>query len=236
MFPVTARFFRIRVGSYTNGTIEAVIVRRSASLSLPLMTNLGQIAGSAVVANSSQLGINLVNIGNNSVATGGVLGLLAVGGNVAVGAAPSANPLPISGWDGTNTRRILTDAVSGGVALGANGASNGATVSTLIAAGTNNLTQLKSTLGKVHLIDIQNVAVTVRYLKLFNVPSASVTPGTTNATMNFAIPASGKLQIVTDLGINLAGSGIAFMLTTGSALNDNTAVTAGDLICNFMIV
>jgi len=219
-FPASGRYFRVQITSYTSGTAAAVGVLKSAPAFYP----------------ASQPSVNMSQINASSPVTAGVAGMLAVGGNIAVGAAPTANPTPIGGWDGTNTRRILTDAVSGGIALGANGASNGASVSTLIAAGTNNLTQLKSSLGRIHIIDIENVAVTVRYLKLFNLPSASVTMGSTSATMNFAIPASGKLSIVTDLGLNLGGTGISYATTTGSSLTDNTAVTAGDLIMNFQFV
>ena len=109
-------------------------------------------------------------------------------------------------------------------------------MTTLISAATNNLTQLKSSLGRIHIIDIQNTVASIRYLKLFSLPSASVTMGTTNATQNYSIPASGKLSIITDLGINLGGTGVSYALTGGSALNDNTAIGAGDLIANFQFV
>jgi hypothetical protein len=228
LFPAVGRYFRVQVTAYTSGIPAAVGVLKSTPAFLPFSALQVSFLGTP--------GINLGQVGSNNIVTAGVNGIQAIGGNIAVGAAPTANPVPIGGWDGTNTRRILTDAVSGGTVLGANGASNGASVSTLIAAGTNNLTQLKSSLGRIHIIDIQNVAVAVRYLKLFNLPSASVTMGTTSATMNFAIPASGKLSIVSDLGLNLGGTGISYATTTGSSLTDNTAVTAGDLIMNFQFV
>jgi hypothetical protein len=220
IFPTAGRFFRAQVTAWTSGLVSAHAVLRNAQ---------------AYVASNTP-SMNVSQIGGTAVVTGGVAGIQAIGGNIAVGSAPTANPVPIGGWDGTNTRRILTDAVSGGVALGAAGVSNGATVSTLISAATNNLTQLKASLGKVHVIDIQNTVASIRYLKLFNLPSASVTMGTTSATLNFSIPASGKLSIVTDLGINLGGTGVSYALTGGSALNDNTAIGAGDLIANFMYV
>ena len=220
VFPASGRFFRAQITTAGTGVPLAIAVLKNWSAWNP----------------TNAQSINVAQIGGTAVVTGGVAGIQAVGGNIAVGAAPTANPVPIGGWDGTNTRRILTDAVSGGVALGAAGVSNGASVSTLISAATNNLTQLKATLGKVFIIDIQNTVASIRYLKLFNLPSASVTMGTTNATLNFSIPASGKLTIVTDLGINLGGSGISYALTGGSALNDNTAIGAGDLICNFQFV
>jgi hypothetical protein len=135
-----------------------------------------------------------------------------------------------------NIASVGAVAVTGGVALGTNGATNGASVTTLISAASNNLTQLKATLGRIHIIDIQNTVASIRYLKLFSLPSASVTMGTTSATQNYSIPASGKLSIVTDLGINLGGTGVSYALTGGSSLTDNTAIGAGDLIANFQFV
>lgn len=223
--PAAGRFFRVQITTAGTGVVAAVVLLKNFSSWYP--ANAPSIAANAAV--------NVAQLAGTAPVTAGVAGTLAVGGNVAVGAAPTTNPISLA-WDGTNTRRILTDAISGGVALGAAGVSNGASVSTLISAATNNLTQLKGTLGKVFIIDIQNTVASIRYLKLFNLPSASVTMGTTNATLNFSIPASGKLTIVTDLGINLGGTGISYALTGAAALNDNTAIGAGDLICNFQFV
>jgi hypothetical protein len=239
VIPAIGRYFRAAVTAYTSGVVGAVAVLKAATAFTPHSNqgvNITQIASTNVSSGTAQLGMNLVQVGGTAVVTGGVAGIQAIGGNIAVGSAPTANPVPVGGWDGTNTRRILTDAVSGGVALGANGASNGASVATLISAATNNLTQLKSSLGKIFIIDIQNTVASIRYLKLFNLPSASVTMGTTNATLNFSIPASGKLSIVTALGINMGGTGVSYALTGGSALNDNTAIGAGDIIANFQFV
>jgi len=219
IFPALGRYFRVQVTAYTSGVIGAVGVLKSAPAFYP----------------ASQPEITIQRISGSTVVTA-VAGVMAVGGNIAVGVAPTANPTPIGGWDGTNTRRILTDAVSGGIALGANGASNGSTMTTLISAATNNLTQLKATAGKIHLIDIQNTNAAIRYLKIFSLPSASVTMGTTAAVGNFSIPGSGKLQIETPLGLNYGGTGISYAMTTGSSLTDNTAVGAGDLIANFQFV
>lgn len=148
---------------------------------------------------------------------------------------PLSSP-SIAANSSVNVAQVGGGAVSNGIPLTGNGATNGASVSTLISAATNNLTQLKATLGRLYIIDIQNTVASIRYLKLFALPSASVTMGTTSATLNFSIPASGKLSIVTDLGINLGGTGISFALTGGSALTDNTAIGAGDLVCNFQFM
>jgi hypothetical protein len=112
--------------------------------------------------------------------------------------------------------------------------SSNATVGTLIAAGTNNLTQIKGTLGRLYFFHVRSKAAAARYVKLFNLPSASVTMGVTNANMNFEIPANGELNLpISSLGLNMGGTGISFALVTGEALNNNTAVTASDLIVNW---
>ena len=127
-----------------------------------------------------------------------------------------------------------TATAAGGLPILASGATSGASVGTLIAAGTNNLTQIKGTIGRLFLMHVQNQVASVRYLKLFNLPSASVTMGTTSATMNFVIPASGTLNLnIPSVGLNMGGTGISFALTTGASLTDNTAVTASDLIVNY---
>ena len=148
---------------------------------------------------------------------------------------PLSSP-SIAANSSVNVAQVGGTAVSNGIPVTGSGATNGASVSTLISAATNNLTQLKGTIGRLYIVDIQNTVASIRYLKLFSLPSASVTMGTTNATLNFSIPASGKLTIVTDMGINLGGTGITYALTGGSALNDNTAIGAGDLICNFQFM
>lgn len=263
IIPAAGRYFRVAVTAYTSGLVAASVVLKAAAAqqvwNVPSW-NIAQIGGSAVAAVTAQLGMNLAQIGGlpTSASTaqigvnlvqisgtavnpnGGQLGinLHSIGNTAipAVGASATANPVPISGWDGTNTRRILTDAVSGGVALGANSASNGASVNTLISAATQNLTHLKNSPGKMFFVSCQNTVASIRYLKLFNLPSTSVAMGTTNATMNFLIPASGNLLFETDLGINLGGTGISYALTGGSALNDNTAIGAGDIIANFQFI
>jgi hypothetical protein len=148
---------------------------------------------------------------------------------------PSVNA-SLVGTSAINVSQVGAVAVTGGIAIGTNGATNGTTMSTLVSAGSNNLTQLKSSLGRIHLIDIQNTNATIRYLKIFNLPSASVTMGVTAAVGNFSIPGSGKLQIETPLGLNYGGTGISYAMVTGSSLTDNTSVGAGDLIANFQIV
>lgn len=114
---------------------------------------------------------------------------------------------------------------------------NGHTVGTLVSAATNNLTQLKASLGRIYFLHAVNTTATIQYLKLFNLPSASVTMGTTSATMNFMIPANGTLALpLSDIGLCLIGTGITFAITTGASLTDNTATTAGAVLLNYSFV
>lgn len=127
-----------------------------------------------------------------------------------------------------------TATAAGGLPILASGATSSASVGTLIAAGTNNLTQIKGTIGRLYFFHVRNQVASIRYVKLFNLPSASVTMGTTAATMNFMVPASGELNLpIPSVGLNMGGSGISFALVTGEGLTNNVAVTASDLIVNY---
>jgi hypothetical protein len=168
--------------------------------------------------------------------TSGVIGAVGVWKSAPAFYPASTPSVTIAANSSVNVAQVGAVAVTGGIALGTNGATNGSTMSTLVSAATNNLTQLKASLGRIYLIHIQNTNAAIRYLKIFNLPSASVTMGTTAAVGNFSIPGSGKLEVQTDLGLNYAGTGISYAMVTGSSLTDNTAVGAGDLIANFQIV
>lgn len=90
-FPCLARY--IRIVTNTAGTATAYLRQApwAPGYTTPLPSNLAQVGG-----------INVTNAG--------VSGLLAVGGNIAPGTAPTANPVGVSGVDASSiTRRILTD-------------------------------------------------------------------------------------------------------------------------------
>lgn len=94
------RFFRVRVSTVLSGGPSQVIARLSMAPFIP----------------SATLHTSLTGVGGYGVVSAGANGLLAVGGNIAPGTAPTAYPLPIGGVEsfpasmGTpKTRRILTD-------------------------------------------------------------------------------------------------------------------------------
>jgi hypothetical protein len=149
---------------------------------------------------------------------------------------PAATPsVTIAANSAVNIAQVGgTATAAGGLPILASGATSGASPGTLIAAGTNNLTQIKGSIGRLYFFHVRSKAASARYVKLFNLPSASVTMGTTSATMNFEIPANGELNLqIPSVGLNMGGTGISFALVTGEALTNNTAVTASDLIVNW---
>ena len=91
VFPVLGRYLKLTGPA---SLVNALIYLRQAPFFMPL-TNISQFGGT-----------NVVNAG--------VAGMQAVGGNIAPGIAPTANPVLVAGVDSSATpltRRILTDAL-----------------------------------------------------------------------------------------------------------------------------
>lgn len=107
----------------------------------------------------------------------------------------------------------------------------GTTLANVLTAATNNLTQLKASAGKVAGGFLTNTTASLQYVKLFALPSASVTMGTTSATTQIALQPNQTVNLAQgDFGTFLGGTGVTYAVTTGSALNDNTATTAGAVV------
>jgi hypothetical protein len=113
IFPAVARLFRVYMGT-PSGTIRGVVYLRSGSI----------VSFAQIMNSSSGAPVNIQVVNGATVATAGT-GIQAIGGPTAAGSAHgSNNPVQISGSDGTNVRRILTDtagntAVVGHVTTGA---------------------------------------------------------------------------------------------------------------------
>jgi hypothetical protein len=89
VWPVMARYFKLTGPA---SSVAAQVYLRTAAFFAP--------------------GENMTTIGGTPVVTANVNGMLAVGGNVAPGSAPTAYPLLVAGVDsGALTRRLLTDAL-----------------------------------------------------------------------------------------------------------------------------
>ena len=92
IFPCTARYLRLYLSGYTSGSVVILPIFRL----LPWQNGAAQ---------------NLQFIGGTAVVTAGVAGIPSIGGNIAPGSAPTANPVPVGGIDYTGlTRRFETDA------------------------------------------------------------------------------------------------------------------------------
>jgi hypothetical protein len=122
---------------------------------------------------------------------------------------------------GTVTANLGTNSVVTNVGSTAQGA---ATYSSTISNATTTLTQIKSGATTVNSIHVSNSNITTgRYLKIFNSLSASVTMGTTNANLNYFIPAGQSISINCGaFGIRFA-TGFTIAITGGITNNDNTA-------------
>jgi hypothetical protein len=104
----------------------------------------------------------------------------------------------------------------------------------ITSASGNNLTQVKDKVGQIYFISALSLNPSPRYLKIFNLPAASVTPGTTVANDQYPIPGNAS---VAGFNINIiAGlaydTGITVMITGGPALNDNTPINANEVFVN----
>lgn len=124
---------------------------------------------------------------------------------------------------GTGTLAVQSSAVavatSGGVS----------TTSRIVsAANSNNATSAKGSSGRIYGIQGYNAASAVRYLKLYNGASAP-TVGTDVPVKTLALPPSAAFAYDFANGYYFS-TGIGYGLVTGSADNDNTAVTAGDIL------
>jgi hypothetical protein len=98
----------------------------------------------------------------------------------------------------------------------------------LSAANTDNAAVVKAAAGIVFAIQGVNAAAATRYLKLYNKATAPASTDTPIKTL--ALQASLPFSFSwLDLGLDFP-LGIGYRLVTGSADNDATAVTAGDIL------
>jgi len=100
-------------------------------------------------------------------------------------------------------------------------------------AAADNDAVIKASAATVYFVSIQSIDATPVYLKLFDL--ASFTPGTSTADMQFMAPSQGD-ALGSGLTINFGPHGIQFanglcaLVATGLALDNNTAVSANEVI------
>jgi hypothetical protein len=142
--------------------------------------------------------------------------------------------LPVAGV-GTFTVSFTQPAlVAGTAAIGDVGvqyratATGAATPTNVNCPATPAAQQIKGAAGKLVSMVVTNAATSRRWVKVFNLLSASVTPGTTSALFEFAIGPDATVEWHVEGGAAFS-TGITIMITGGQGLTNNTAVTAGDV-------
>lgn len=104
----------------------------------------------------------------------------------------------------------------------------------LVSAATTNATSVKASGGTIGLIAVSNKNAAPVYFKLYNKASAP-TVGTDTPVMTILVPTNSTVTVPHPTGLRLA-TGIAFALTTGLAVADTGAVTAGDVVTHISYV
>jgi hypothetical protein len=220
LIPAIGRFFRAQVTAYTSGSIGVATTLKNQNAFFPTSTP----------------STNVASVGGTAVVTGGVAGIQAIGGNIAVAAAPTANPIPLA-WDGTNTRRILTDASSGGIGLGSSTVTNGQTLARVTQTVTTPAaTAIKASAGRLTMLNISNGGVVAGFLHLYNATAATL--GTTSDVHVYAVPASVSAFAIPipDGGLYFS-TGISAAFTAGVAATDNTVFgSAPTLVANYAFI
>lgn len=89
-------------------------------------------------------------------------------------------------------------------------------------------TTIKATAGRLLSLHLTNISASTRYIKFFNAATGP-TMGTTSASYQIAIPAGGSINLSLPHGIGFT-SGMYIAVTGGVPLNDNTGITANDVI------
>jgi hypothetical protein len=110
------RYIRARISTGVTGTttgLQAFTILSMAPFYPAGATQVvNQTAANLNVTVAANAPCNLAQIAGTTTVTAGLVGMLAVGGNVAAGVTPTANPVLIAGVDGAATpltRRLLTD-------------------------------------------------------------------------------------------------------------------------------
>lgn len=85
---------------------------------------------------------------------------------------------------------------------------------------------VKGSAGRLLAWRFTNTGAATRWVKFFN--ATSVTPGTTSAAFEVAIPAAGTVDFQSEGGIGFA-TGIMTMITAGKGLTNNAGITLDDV-------
>ncbi len=156
-------------------------------------------------------------IGTVRMASGGVASGSFASGALASGAVTD---LPLPSGAATSANQVAK-------------ATGGMSYDQLALAAEDNDKIIKGSAGTLYFISAQSIDATPVYLKFFD--AASITPGTTSADFQFIIPSQGDANgagLTLNFGphgIQMA-TGIVALVATGIALDNNTAVSANEVV------
>lgn len=104
-----------------------------------------------------------------------------------------------------------------------------ATITNILSPATPAAQTIKASGGRLISIAATNSnASSTRWLKIFNLLIGSITPGTTAALVEVAIPPNQQFYLQVEGGAAFS-TGISIMVTGGQGLTNNTAITLGDV-------
>jgi hypothetical protein len=107
-------------------------------------------------------------------------------------------------------------------------ATNGghATAFTALSLAATTVTQIKASNANIGSISIAHNGAGTRWVKVFLLPSASVTMGTTNCSLNYRLATGESRDITFSQGFRSSAApntGLSYAITSGQGLNDNTS-------------
>lgn len=204
--------------------------------------DLSSVVGTAIAVNSGNLsaGVQRNVLATNSPAIPtwghGATGAAVPSGATYMGIISGGN---LTGWTGAVSQSGTWTVQPGNTAnttpwltTPAAGTANGATPYTLVAAATNNSTNVKASAGTVYAIQTGNVnSTTPYYLKLYDKATAP-TCGTDTPVAVYLIPPSNSGNNVNTTVGKAFTLGIGFCLVTGIGNSDNTSVPASTIVLN----
>lgn len=140
-----------------------------------------------------------------------------------------ASMTPVQVTLDSETTKVIGTVINGAAGTG------GMSYTLLPMAAADNDTVIKASAGTVYFISVQSLDATPVYLKLFD--AASITPGTTDCDMQFMCPANSTAANGAGIVLNFSpgiqfGTGIVALVATGIATDDNTAVSANEVVVN----
>jgi hypothetical protein len=107
----------------------------------------------------------------------------------------------------------------------------GYSVYRLLAAATTNANTVKASAGQVFGWYLYNTSSSAKFVKFYNQANTTNVPNVATVFMTIPLPATSGSNISFPAGIAFS-TGITIAITGAVADNDNTAVTANDVVMN----